>query len=151
LTVSGRSQKGECEQFITQSGQIARFSFDRRDLFADQRPKPRLFTPERHPELGRLETSVCGMNGVAPERIAYLAATIRSGKCAHAAVELAVQAVIDAELECEAAPEDGYAEHGVIVGWEDGDDAKSKRLSAMQELVAAVTAVRCFPQTPGQR
>lgn len=104
--------------------------------------------PEMHPELGRFETSVCGLNNVGGSRLWFLGNTIRSPLPVVAAVELPVAGVIAVGLQCEAAPEQDYPEHGVIIGWDGGTDAKHKRIAASQDLVAAVTVVRFPPNKP---
>jgi hypothetical protein len=138
-----KSRPPKTTEYVIQGGSVARFAFQKRDLFADGSPKPKLFMPETHPELGRFETSVCGLNGVGWDRIWFLGNTIRSPMPAVAAAELTVAGVTRAEagLRCEAAPEPDYPEHGVIIGWDEDKDSKHHRLMACQELVAAVSAV----------
>jgi hypothetical protein len=113
--------------------------FEPRKLRADGTPKPHVFEQELHPELNRLETSVCGMNGLSDDRMWEIGRTIRAPKLAIAAVEVSVAAVMKAGLACESAPEISYAEHGVILGWDPND--KDRRMSAQLELVAAHTSV----------
>lgn len=65
-----------------------------------------------------------------------LGMSVRPGKPAIAAVEIAVAKIATAGLDCRPSPETDpipYPEHGVIVGW---DDDKSKRLAAQQALAA---------------
>lgn len=68
-----------------------------------------------------------------------LGKSIRPGKPAIAAAEIAVAKIQDAGLNCFPEPEKqpiNYPEHGIIVGW---DDDKSKRLASQQNLVANIT------------
>ena len=125
-------------RFVTDDGSVARFVFSKRQLLASGLPRPGAFEPEFHPGLRRYETSVCGLNGVDPNRLWYLGRTIRTieGKSAIAALEVPVAAVIKAQLKCEAVPEPNYDEHGVVIGWNPED--KSRRVSAQQELAASV-------------
>lgn len=127
--------------YVSESGAVARFVFRSRDLSQDGRPKPRAFQPEVHPELRRYETSVCGLNGISPERLWELGRTVRasSGLTAIAALRLSVRAVRETGLRCEPAPEPGYPEHGVIVGWADDPEAKDKRLAQQVDLAALVS------------
>ena len=126
--------------FVTTSGQIARFVFERRHLFANGTPKPKAFEPELHPELRRFETSVCGLNGAPDERLWHLGRTVRPGKQAIAAVEISVQAIEATQLVCEPLPQPNYDEHGVILGWSNDPEAKDARMSAQQDLVAGISA-----------
>ena len=128
--------------FFPKSGDIARFSFNKRDFFATGVPKPRLFAPETHPESGVLETSVCGLFGVSDERLWFLGRTIRQEKVAEAAAILPIAATSTAGLRCDPDPQDGFPEHGVILGW---SDDKDRRLSQSQDLVASVIAVKKLP------
>jgi hypothetical protein len=141
-----KSQARKPHGFVTREGSVARFAFSKRDFFSDGTPKAKVFTPEMNPELRRLETSVCGMSGVEESRLWFLGNTIRSPLRAVAAVELSVASVVEAGLLCEAAPEQGYPEHGVIIGWDEGSDAKDKRLSAMQDLVATASGIHRPPE-----
>lgn len=136
-----KSQASKPHNFVVREGAVARLAFSKRDFYANGAPKAKVFAPEIHPELQRLETSVCGMNGVEESRLWFLGNTVRSPLVALAAVEIPVQSVIAAGLQCEEAPEEGYPEHGVIIGWDKDPDAKDRRLSAMQDLVAAVSVV----------
>lgn len=132
-------------RYVARDGDIARFVFQSRDLYKDGTPKPKAFAPERHPESGQFETSVCGLNGVTYERVWYLGRTIRatSGLTALAALELAVERIVSVGLRCDAAPErPHYPEHGVICGWDSDPDAKDRRLAIQQELAAAVPQER---------
>lgn len=95
--------------------------------------------PETHPELGHFETSVCGLNKIHWDRVWFIGNMIRAPKPVIAAAELPIPEVANTSLKCEAAPEENYPEHGVIIGW---DDEKDKRLSVCQDLAAAVTSVR---------
>ena len=106
------------------------------------KPRPIAFDPEKHPDTGVLETSVCGMNGVQMARVWHLGATLRK-KAAIACVEVPLSVMPKAALKCEAAPVDGYPEHGVILGWKAD---KSERLVAQQELAAAATATHRPPR-----
>jgi hypothetical protein len=137
-----KSRAHKPHDFVTREGTVARFAFSKRDFFANGAPKAKVFAPEMNPELRRLETSVCGMNGVEETRLWFLGNTIRSPLLAVAAVEVPVASVVSAGLLCEEAPEEGYPEHSVIIGWDEDSDAKDKRLLAMQDLVAAVSGIR---------
>lgn len=132
---------------MTSEGSVARFVFQKRDLFQNGSPKAKLFMPEMHPELNRFETSVCGLNSVGWDRVWALGNTIRSPMPAIAAAELPVAGVIKTEagLRCEAAPETDYPEHGVIIGWDEDKDSKHNRLMACQDLVAAVSGIHRPP------
>lgn len=137
-----KSRACKSQDFVTREGTVARFSFSKRDFFANGAPKAKVFAPEMNPELRCLETSICGMNGVKESRLWFLGNSIRSPLLAVAAVEVPVASVTAAGLLCEEAPEQNYLEHGVIIGWDEGPDAKDQRLLAMQDLVAAVSAVK---------
>lgn len=124
------------EPYISPTGAVARFVFERSKIRQDGSPKPGVFEPERHPETGTFETSVCGLNGVTDERLWFLGRTVRSDKEAIAAIEIKVAKVNAVGLECRTAPTDHFSEHGVIVGW---SDEKSVRMSVQQQLVATIT------------
>jgi hypothetical protein len=134
----------EPHRYVTEDGNVSRFVFSARDLFADGTPKPKAFKPDMHPDLQRFETSVCGMNGVSDERLWHLGRTIRAreGKTAIAVLELPVPKIITAGLICEPAPEVNYDEHGVIMGWNPDPEAKDARLAVQSDLAAAVPASR---------
>lgn len=119
--------------FVSQEGEVARFIFEKRKIRADGIPRPAAFEPELHPETSIFETSVCGLNNVANERLWTLGCTIRKDKAAIAAAVVHVPKIVLANLACRAAPEENYPEHGVIVGW---NDDKSIRLAALQALAA---------------
>ncbi|MGA3844084.1 hypothetical protein ACI2UC_14590 [Ralstonia nicotianae] len=129
-------------QFVTAEGSVARFVFNKRDLFADGRPKPKVFGPEWHPSFERYETSVCGLNGTTDVRLWDLGCTVRASSdlTAIAVVDIHVADVVAAGLSCEPAPEKDYAEHGVILGWDNEPEAKDKRLAVQQDLVARLCA-----------
>ncbi|MBF4049635.1 hypothetical protein ISI15_16525 [Burkholderia pseudomallei] len=126
--------------FVTANGNVARFVFEKRHLFANGTPKPKAFEPELHPELRRFETSVCGLNGVPDDRLWRLGRTVRAGKAAIAVVEISVQAIEAAQLVCEPLPQPDYDEHGVVLGWSNDPEAKDARMSAQQDLVAGISA-----------
>lgn len=146
-----RPPQGDRPPYVSADGQVGRFVFNKkRDFFADGRPKPKTFAPERHPETGVHETSVCGLKGVQDARVWELGRTIRAqaGLTAVAQLVLPVRRVFTTGLRCDAAPERDYDEHGVIVGWNGDDEAKSERLALQQELVIGVLeegAVRWAP------
>lgn len=137
-----KSRAPNREGFISRAGDVARFVFRPRDLYADGRPKPKAFQPEFHAEFGRFETSVCGLNGVLDERLWFLARTLRAaeGLSAIAALQIPVVRITETGLACEPAPEPDYPEHGVIVGWNPDPKAKDERLAQQVELVACVPA-----------
>lgn len=126
--------------FVRSDGAVARFVFAGRDLYADGKPKAKVFKPELNPNLGRFETSVCGLHRVGSERVSHLGRTIRAqqGLSAIAAVKLSVSAVTSSGLACEAAPEPDFEEHGVIVGWNPDPNAKDERLALQADLAATV-------------
>lgn len=124
------------DPYISPTGDVARFIFERSKIRHNGSPKPGAFEPERHPETGTLETSICGLNGVSTERLWFLGRTVRIDKQAIAAIEIKVEMVNAAGLVCKAEATDHYPEHGVIVGW---SDEKSVRMSAQQQLVATHT------------
>ncbi len=133
----------ENHAFVTPDGSVGRFVFKLDRKFKDGKPKPAVFAPERSPETGKWETSVCGRNGVCDERFWYLGNTIITGKNTLAAVEITVAKVQLSGLRCEAAPNCvpiDYPEHGVIIGWDTGNE-KSKRLAEQQELAANFKSV----------
>lgn len=133
-------------EFVTPSGNVARYVFDKRHLFAvNGAPKPKAFEPEMHPELKRFETSVCGLNGVSEDRLWHLGRTVRPDKTAVAAAEISVSDVEAAQLNCEPLPQPDYDEHGVILGWNADPDSKDARLSAQQELAARALRVLLPP------
>ena len=142
LTCFTRSTLRKTPQFVIEHGGVGRFLFNRRDLFQNGTPKPKAFAPDWHPTLQRFETSVCGLNGVDDERLWHLGKTVRavSGLSAIAAAEISVATIRSIGLKCNAAPEPGYPEHGVIVGWNSDPESKDARLAAQQELVAAIPA-----------
>ena len=129
-------------EYVRSDGAVARFVFAGRDLFSDGKPRPKVFKPELNPNLGRFETSVCGLRGVASERVSHLGRTIRAqqGLSAIAAVKLSVSAVTFSGLACESAPEPDFEEHGVIVGWNPDPSAKDERLARQTDLAASVLA-----------
>lgn len=133
-------------QFFSRDGDLARFSFDKRDFSKDGSPKPRVFNPHPHPTNGVLETSVCGLTGVTDERLWYLGRTLRIGehKQAIAAVQLPVSETESAGLRCDPDPDlsNDYPEHGVIVGW---SEEKDRRISETQELLANISKVKRPP------
>lgn len=90
-----------------------------------------------------METSICGLSGVSEERFWHLGSTIRADKVALSAATLPINSLKKAALQCHPAGTEDYPEHGVIVGWHKDD--KDKRLSQLQELVAAVSAVKKPP------
>lgn len=124
------------EPYISPTGSVARFIFERSKIRHDGSPKPGAFEPERHPETGMLETSICGLNGVSDERLWFLGRTVRSDKQAIAAVEIKVEKVNAAGLVCRTEATEHFPEHGIIVGW---SDDKSVRMSTQQQLVATIT------------
>lgn len=136
--------------FVTANGKVARFIFSKRDIYANGTPRPKAFEPELHPDLRRYETSVCGLNGVHDDRLWHLGRTIRSDKTAFAVAEVSVADISAANLACEPLPQVDYDEHGVILGWNSDPDAKDARMSAQQDLVAAISAqhVRRPPKDP---
>ncbi|WP_155639777.1 hypothetical protein [Burkholderia cepacia] len=136
--------------FVSADGKVARFIFNKRDIYANGTPRPKAFEPELHPDLGRYETSVCGLNGVHDDRLWHLGRTIRSDKTAVAIAEISVADIRAAHLACEPLPQADYDEHGVILGWNSDPDAKDARMSAQQDLVAAISAqhVRKPPADP---
>lgn len=75
------------------------------------------------------------------DRIAELGKFIRSPLNAVAIAELPV-ARLPLELACRPAPEPDFDEHAVILGWPDGEDNKSARLSLQQQVAAAVDSIR---------
>lgn len=134
-------------QYVHRDGSVSRFVFERRKLTKEGKPKPHVFEQERHPEHGRLETSVCGMNGTTDDRLWSLGHSIRAPLHAIAVVEVPVTSIESTGLECipDAMPQ--YDEHGVIVGWDQDD--KSKRLALQQDLAVAHSRVR-YPPGPAQ-
>lgn len=132
---------------LSPEGEVARFIFQQRDIYsAKNTPKPSAFAPERHPELQRFETSVCGVEGVSSDRLNYLSANIRAGKQAVALSKVGVQGIAACNLQCEHAPDlaINFHEHCVIIGWDDGED-KSLRIAAQQELAAIASPVIRLP------
>jgi len=132
-------QLGTRHEFVSPAGSVGRFIYDVRKIDRKSgKPKQSAFTPERHPDTGQFETSVCGRNGVTDERFWFLGNAIRPGLEALAAVEISVANIQLSGLRCEPTPETqpiDYPEHGVIVGWDPGED-KEKRMAAQQELAA---------------
>lgn len=137
MRISRFYSKNQCN-FVIPEGRVARYSFEKRDFFADGKPKPRIFSPEIHPNTGRFETSICGLNGTSEKRFWYLGDTIRAPKRALAAAEIRVAGVAECGLRCESAPEHNFPEHGVITEW--GSD-KDERLSVCQDLVAKISTI----------
>lgn len=138
-----RSEPDEQRDFVVINGSVARFLFEKRELFAATGlPKAGAFVPDFHPELMRYELSVCGLNGVQDDRLWHLGNTIRTnvGKKAIAAIELSVARIHQTGLTCAPMPEPDFAEHGVVLGWDPDPDSKSARLLAQQDLAAAVVA-----------
>ncbi|WP_200387906.1 hypothetical protein [Thiocapsa imhoffii] len=138
----GRSSLRDSQrhQYISPTGSVARFVFEKRKFFADGHPKPHVFEPMKNKQTGVFETSVCGLNEMAHERLWFIGAHIRD-KPALAAVEIAVAEVNRAGLCCEpdpcTAPID-FPEHGLILGWHESE--KSRRIEKMQSLAAACKA-----------
>ena len=149
LNLLNKSAGVHCMSYLDDKGNVARFVFQKRDLFPDGRPKPKVFQPEFHPELNRFETSVCGLNGVTEDRVWFLGRSIRkeSGLTAIAAVHVEVPGVVNVGLRCEGAPEPNYAEHVVIVGWNVDPEAKHERLLKQTEL-AGMIAIDSVHRTP---
>ena len=118
---------------------MARFVFNVRHLSKDGRPKAGAFSPEYYN--GRFETSVCGLEGVGDERLWHLGATIRAQAklSAVAALQVSTKSISFVGLVCEPAPIVDFPEHGVIIGWADGDDEKHKRIAKQQALADAIT------------
>ncbi len=140
LTWFAGSTKRKPLEYVRSDGAVARFVFAGRDLYPDGKPKAKVFKPELNPNLDRFETSVCGLHGVASERVSHLGRTIRAqeGLSAIVAVKLSVSAVTSAGLACESAPEPDFEEHGVIVGWNPDPSAKDERLAFQTDLAASV-------------
>ena len=99
--------------------------------------------------INRFETSVCALHGVNDKRLCQLGHSIRAPKEMVAVCDIQVSAVDSAGLTCQASPEAAinYPEHAVIVNWKLGNAEKDKdqRLSAMQDLAAAVISIRRSP------
>ena len=142
------SKHGDEIRFIDPAGDIARFVFDKRGLNAAGLPKPKVFEPQFNRELGRLETSIFGLNHVTEERIWSLGRSIRAqeGLSAVAAVKLPTAAVEIVGLRCESAPEPDFEEHGVVIGWD--SENKDLRLSMQQSLAAAADASQVLRPPP---
>ena len=145
-TLFARSRGAEPREFVTETGEVARFVFRARDLDKSGNPKPGAFAPEMHPELNRWETSVCGRDGVSDSRLWELGQTIRPGMQCIASIEVATADVRRIGLDCVAAPEPNFAEHGVIIGWH---AEKDRRLLAQQDLVVARRRVLTPPPAAG--
>lgn len=90
-----------------------------------------------------LETSVCRTSIATDLRVRQLGQTIRSDRKA-LAIAIAQAGLLPRELRCVEAPEPSYHEHAVILGWPDGDDAKSARMSLQQEIAAAAEPLLFF-------
>jgi hypothetical protein len=103
-----------------------------------------VFTPERHPDLGHFETSMCGMNDVTHARLWHLGATLRCPLSAIAALEIGVADIAGVGLRCDPAPMHEFAEHAVIVGWD--EESKDKRMQACIDLVAVAKGVLRPPE-----
>lgn len=129
--------------YISPHGSVGRFAFDKkRDFYAENgKPRPKVFSPETHPETKQIETSVCGLNNVSNDRVHFLGDTIRTGLNAVGYVEITVSKVVECRLECKSAPEDNYDEHGVIVGW--NEDKAEQKIKCL-DLVANYTSVKIF-------
>ncbi len=136
--------------YVTSSGDVARFIFSQRDLFANGTPRPKLFTPMWDDETARFETSVCGMTNVVADRLWQLGATIRAseGKTALGAALLSVPDIQTAGLACQPWPMPGYPEHGVILGWDPNSENKDARLVVQLELANSVSASRIVRPSP---
>ena len=74
------------------------------------------------------------------ERVWYLGRTVRRNIPAVAAVVLPVRDIEAVGLCCEPAPipEDGFPEHGVILGW--NQESKDERKARQQDLIARLFA-----------
>ena len=118
---------------------LSRFIFETRNYSAkEMRPKQKAFIPELHPELKRLETSVCRSETISEARIWHLGKTVRSKKVAVARADFRMQSInSDLGLTCVPVPEKNFSEHAVLIGWPEGDDAKAHRMSIAADLVYA--------------
>lgn len=120
------NQIGEIEQTET----VGRFIYQNGDCSrSTNKPKQKVFLPAKHPTLGRWETSVCRIDKASATRVWEIANTIREPLPAVARADIAIQAISAAQLLTEAVPEEGYAEHAVIVGWPD-EKEKQKAIAA---------------------
>lgn len=131
--------------YVVDHGAVARFVFQAREIYKQTGlPKPSAFSPFRNPELNRHEVSVCGLEGVGPDRLWHLGRVIRAKDKlqALAAIEVPVAQVKSVPpLMCEPAPElPDFHEHGVIVGWPASDEDKDARLALQQELASRIPA-----------
>lgn len=142
LTLFTGLRRSNNAAFVTDFSDVARFVFDKRDLWPDGRPKRGAFKVDFHPDLKRYEMSVCGLNGVTEERLWFLGRTIRAAESrfAIAVVGMPVKSVVLAGLRCKAAPEYHFPEHGVVLGWNSNPEAKSERLQQQADLAALIPA-----------
>lgn len=142
--------------FVVPGGEVARFTFNERDLYSSHSerpgcPKPSAFKPDFFTDLSRFEVSVCGLAGVPLQRVWHLGKTIRAkeGKSAVAAILLTDSKIQNAGLRLEAAPvAPAYLEHGVVLGWSPLPDAKSERLQMQLDLALQCTAQNVCRPTP---
>lgn len=100
---------------------VGRFFFHKSDYSKlKHKPKPKIFSPNL--ENNKLETSVCRVNNVSEGRIWQIGNKIRDPLKACARADINVSAIVEAGLRARAAPENGYPEHAVIIGWPDEKD-----------------------------
>lgn len=120
------TQRSEVEFVET----VGRFIYQNSDFSrSNNLPKPKVFLPEKHPTLNRWETSVCRTNKVSETRIWQIGNKIREPRQAVARADIGVQDILTTQLLVEAVPEEGYAEHAVIVNWPD-EKEKQKEMAA---------------------
>ena len=98
-----------------------RFFFHKRDYSQLKlKPKPKIFSPNL--ENNKLETSVCRVSNISEGRIWQIGNKVRDPLKACARADINVSAIVEVGLHARAAPEDGYSEHAVIIGWPDEKD-----------------------------
>lgn len=109
---------------------VGRFLFQNSDYSRSaNRPKQKVFLPEKHPTLNRWETSVCRINKASETRVWEIGNKIREPRQVVARADIDVQYVSSTQLLVEAVPEEGYAEHAVITNWPD-EKEKQKEMAA---------------------
>lgn len=119
--------------------QLTRYVHESSKFFKETRkPRPAAFFPERHPTDGRLETSVCGRDGVPADRIWLLGRRARPDKKLYGRFDFEAAVATAVGLQCEPAPMPDFDEHAVLLGWPDVVDAKEA-----WKLIAVQLCNRC--------
>lgn len=109
---------------------IGRFIYQNSDFSrTSNKPKQKVFLPEKHPTLNRWETSVCRIDIASETRVWEIGNKIREPRQVVARVDIGIRGISTTRLLVESVPEEGYAEHAVIINWPD-EKEKQKEVAA---------------------